>query len=227
MKYISIITCLVFFVVLAGCKDEKCGGNNRNYQYLLEVNVDLSPAKEEYTIGDTVSLTVIVPRRILDRNHDVVETIAEQSLQHLSFVNRVDTVEENSLTNLFFEMIGPSIGNPRFENVGRSVYITGEYVDNSSGDWELSYRVVLKRTGVYFFSFGYFVEGHRRAGGFSLMNECGNGTIQLFHVLNNGANNNWQLLCESNDIYCIPAWDEAVRDRTFDQHAGYVFKVTE
>ncbi|MBC6996469.1 hypothetical protein QWY85_02900 [Neolewinella lacunae] len=219
--------CLLGMTLSLSCEDKKCGGNNSRYQYLLEVKATITPAKELYHLGDTVAFSLYLPRTIIDRNHDELETIANHSLVHLSFATRVDTLEDDVLMDQFLNLVGPDIGNARFEPVGNSVAVTADFTENNLGDWELQYRFVLKRTGVYFFRLNYFIGGERRAGNLQLLNECGNGIIELFHNLNDGANNNWHLLCASNEQYCTPAWDETVRDRTFDQHAGFVFKVVE
>jgi hypothetical protein len=52
-----------------------------------------------------------------------------------------------------------------------------------------------------FFRFGDFIEGKGRVDELNLMNECGNGRIELFYVLNSGADNHWGLLCRTNEIY--------------------------
>jgi hypothetical protein len=92
---------------------------------------------------------------------------------------------------------------------------------------------MFDRSGTFWLNFGRYISTEvsfgdvNRTDEISLVNECSNGKFQIFNEVNNGADNHWGLLCETNEIYCSQAWDESVRAETFDRLGGYIFRVTE
>ena len=233
------VICFFFAIATAlgvsSCQDvdEKCGDlNNSNYRYELIAPVSISPADTIYHVGDTIGLAVDLPKSIVDRRNDEIEVIVSQNVLHSSWLvdlNNSDNVID-ALDAIEYLFEGVTVGEFGFVGNVESSFLSGIFGEPQSADniASIYYRFVLKKRGTYWFTFGGQSTGVEDGDPFlQLSDPCPNGSIQLHYVVNNGANNNFDLLCKTNSDFCSRAFDESNRLRAFDNRAGYVFKVVE
>lgn len=215
------------------CKDEKCGGSRDNYWYDLEAIIDLSPIKETYNIGDTISMEVTFPRSIFDRNHDVFETLEGINIIHGWWVAKLDSVDRigiDATQNISLLAGGTTVGRSALEIFSNSSNARGTFEKTQEGDFVVNYKFTLDRSGSYWLRFTQYVEWLENANGndpIVLQNECSNGHFKLSYAVQNVPDDNLLLLCEGNPPtgFC----DQNIEDyRTgIARQGSYIFKVVE
>lgn len=230
--YLSLLffACMVLFFV--SCKDEKCGGSRDIYIYKLDIPVSITPARSAYEVGDTITVEVNIPKKILDKNHDVIEVVKTQNILHASWVRKVngEFSHVNAVDYINYLPGGHIVGSFQVVSSPPLSYLQGIFGAPVSEEFlsSVKYRFVLKEAGVFWFTFS----GQRKTDEgdgplLSVANMCANGSIHYKYEVNGGADNNFAILCPTNDMFCTPVYDPDNRGVAFDDRAGYVFKVTE
>ena len=90
---------MILMVVLLtnfSCIPEECGDRGTNYKYDLVTNVTILPAQKAYRVGDTITMSAVLPRVAFNRAKDEMVTIAGQDLAHLSWVTLMDSTFDGS-----------------------------------------------------------------------------------------------------------------------------------
>jgi hypothetical protein len=215
----------VYAIATIGCIPEECGKRADNYIYDLVVDVSISPAKEVYRVGDTISMEAILPSTPINRRTGEIVRIADQELAHLSWLTRIDTFDGSQHAERYMKFIPSEKYSSLGVAGGDNTRVVGDWVRTAEDNFGVGYRFVLLEAGVYQYSFNRFDRTYKGAGDVTLVDECPNGKMKIFNQVNGGANNNWELKCESNELFCtLPFRD---REDGFDRIAGYIFKVVE
>jgi hypothetical protein len=224
---------LILVFISPSCTDEKCGRNRDNFIYDLVASVDISPVKSSYSVGDTVAVTVFTPKQIENRRNNEMEEIADLNVAYRFFLNDIQN-PENRRDDAIVDNVRLLSATNGIDTLRWPYALYGEPVQSVDGlGFEYQFSFMFDRSGTFWLNFGRYISTEvsfgdvNRTDEISLVNECSNGKFQIFNEVNNGADNHWGLLCETNEIYCSRAWDESVRAETFDRLGGYIFRVTE
>lgn len=230
-----ILMLLIFIYICLlsdGCKDEKCGRSRDIYVYEFKIPVTISPVSEEYSVGDTITLKVDIPKRLTDHKHNLVENVVSHNIFHSSWVNNVRGDFTNLDATVFIGVLlgGGTVGSLQIEEFSGSSIVSGQFGDPINNEMiaSLRYRFILRQTGVYWFTFSGQQVGNEQDGPLlSIANMCPNGSVKYVYEVNDGADNNFAILCQTEDVFCTPTYSEDNHGVAFDDRAGYVFKVTE
>lgn len=233
-----MMSCLFLpFALISTCKDDKCGNSRDNYQYDLEAEVIISPIQPIYFVGDTINLSVTFPNPILDRNHNVLETLVDLNIRHGWWVTKIDEVTSltiDATRNITVLPEYTTTGQWSIESSGQSTNVTGTLEKAEGGSYSIDYRFTLDSIGYYQFRIGQFVEREELAftpDPIALANECGNGKFQISYKIRDYPQDNILLLCEETDIFdnCNLGLSDQEFIERFDEDwrrvASYIFKV--
>lgn len=232
MNNFKITTLIFLFIFSASCKDEKCGGSRDIYIYKFRIPVSITPEQSSYRVGDTITMTVNIPEEVIDDNHNVIEKISSQNIFHSSWVKDVRGDFSSIDATTFIEVIPDDhvVGSLGIDEFSSNSIVVGFFGEPISDEFiaSLRYRFILKEAGVFWYTFS----GQRTANDedgplLSIFNMCSNGSIHYKYEVNGGADNNFAILCQIEDVFCTPAYADDNRGRAFDDRAGYVFNVTE
>ena len=227
---ITILVAGLTIVSYFSCTPEGCGDRGTNYKYDLVTNVTISPAQKAYRVGDTITMSAVLPRVVFNRAKDEMVMIASQDLAHLSWVTLMDSTFDGSQdATQYIQVILDPQRYPSLEiGANAGTRVVGRWEELPNGDFGVGYRFVLRQPGVFRYSFNRFEDLEPRAGTFELQDPCPNGWYLIYNEVNSGSNNNFNLLCTTNKLFCAPAWSTPrSKEENFDRLAGYVFKVIE
>ena len=229
----SLLFGIVISFNLSCQQDEKCdGGSGSVYEYRLLAPVTISPVDTTYSIGDTISVEIKIPREMVDENHDLPEKILNQNVYHASWVVHLANPDISvdgsiAITYLFDDSM---VGDFQLLPSSESFFLAGEFedIEEQAHIAEVRYRFVLNQVGDYWFKFGGQLPSPESEGPIlEIADFCHNGVIDLAYRVNEGANNNFQFLCQPNGDFCGPAHQEQNRTDAFDDRGGFIFRVVE
>lgn len=232
LKKIAFLFFVGSIIFIQACKDEKCGGPQDIYIYKFRIPVSIVPAQETYLVGDTITMSVNIPKNIVDDNHDLIENINSQNIFHSSWVLDVrgDFTSIDATTFIKVLLNENSIGALEIEEFSNNSIVVGVLGEPISDEFvaSLQYRFVLKQAGIFWFKFsGQRTVNEEDGPLLSIANMCPNGSIHYKYEVNGGADNNFAVLCQTDDVFCTPVYADDNRGVVFDDRAGYIFKVTE
>ena len=223
------VTILVVCLIMAnffGCIPEECGDRGTNYKYDLVTNVTILPAQKAYRVGDTITMEAVLPRKAYNREKDEFATILDQNLTHLSWVTRIDSIYDGAQdATHYIQVLLDTVKYPSLSLTRTAV--SGKWNSLPSGDYGVGYRFVLRRPGVYHYGFNGSRDYERLVGTVTLQDPCPNGKYSYYNEVNDGANNNIDLMCQTNEVFCTPSWNSPKGREDLDRVASYVFKVVE
>lgn len=185
MKILNIIIFLLF-IASYSCTKKKCqfGG-----AYQFEIPVTLSPTKETYKIGDTISINSRFSDQVYEAVTDQFYSLADFRFRPTFEANEIsDSIINNAALNNFEIIIDTVQYNlTEFIYSSGSVTYNGEYL-YQNGEYLLTYKLIPKITGLYEFA-------QASLGGDLLENQdfpekCKNKTINIRTILNNRTSNN-------------------------------------
>lgn len=220
MKYLILVfTTLLLF---HSCIKEECKITGGYYEF--ELTATLSPAKDTFKIGDTITFTSSFPDEVNERN-----TNQQYKLENFRFYPGTRITEiSDSFTDpaaiLEFEiLIDSSMDFHRFDySTGEIAYI-GEY-NYLNNKYNLNFKLIPKSTGFYEFRFGSSLVGLDDSQNFK--GKCDNLKVSAVVKLNEGADNNIQMLSNSPDSH-FNNWVLQKPQERFHDGGGYCFYVKE
>ena len=229
----SLSVKMIFFLILvlvSACIDPDC----KNASYDLETEVVVDPALKVYTLRDTITLEINVPPTIKNRVTDEYETIVDFRVGYEVSINKVDSVPDeifglddtNDNINIFYKS-----DDVRTDFIPGSIYLTPKLQADKS--YTTSMKFHFKKTGVYSMQFNGFTPEDIEFGGINLRDKivlkdgCPKALYKVFNKINDGADNNLAILCETREDVCTVNHLLAYRDEAFDREGGYIFKVVE
>lgn len=215
MKYLIILS--IFCLLLQACISKECRIPNHDF----EIPATLSPAKDTFNIGDTITIISNFPNQVYDKNTDKYYSLDNFKFYPETGIYKIDTV--NSKSNLLdFEIIVDSIYNyNRLYYSDGTNSIGGQYNYNNN-EYDLLYKIIPIKKGLFYLEFGssvYPISPDQEFEG-----KCRNTYSDVSVKMNEGVDNNIVFLNDSPDPH-YNNWILQKPDDRFHRFGGYCFHV--
>ena len=221
------------FTVIAwtsACIDPDC----KDASYDLETEVIVDPALQTYVISDTITLEISAPAIIKNRVTGENETLVDFNVGYEVFIYRIDSVPDElyKLDNTYdnIRMVDKS-DDVRTDFIPGSIYLTPTLQADKSYTTSIRFRFI--KTGVYAMQFNGFTPEDIEFGGINLRDKivltdgCPKALYKVFNKINDGADNNLAILCETREDICAINKLPTFREDSFDREGGYIFRVVD
>ncbi len=213
---------LVFF--LQSCIKKECQIAGVTYEF--EIPATFSPARDTFYVGDTITVASVFSNEVYERETDKWYRLKNFKFYPDMWVREIsDTIVNNAALN-DFEVIVDSIFNfgKAIFNDGSVSYYGNYNYEIDTEKYSLVYKLVPLKTGFYYFShallIGQFGEHQNFEG------KCKNLEVDAAVNLNEGADNNIDMLRDSPDSY-FNNWILIKPEDRFYKFGGYCFYVKE
>jgi len=218
MKY-SIIFPL-FSILLNSCIKEECQINGGYYEF--EIPATLTPAKDTFQIGDTITIISSFSDEVYERKTDKYYKLENFRFYPELRIREISVSPANEAAVSNFEVLIDTATNfHRIDYSTGEVGYIGEY-SYSNSRYELEYKLIPKASGFYHFSHLSVVFGLGENQSFE--GKCSNLKDDAAVKLNDGADNNIELLHDSPDPHYNDWILQKPEDR-FHKFGGYCFYV--
>jgi len=193
--------------------------------YKFTIPVELSPIKEVYNIGDTISITSMFSDRLYeektDREYDLVnfKFYPAMRLREIS-----DSIADEAGALYFDIAINDEFNFNQFNYSDGAIGYIGDY-NYENNSYKLNYKIIPQSSGLFHFSHltALTTLGHDQEFEGKCRNvDVGDSVVEL----NNGASNNFHLVNESPDPH-YNEWMLGNPEARFHKHGGYCFRVVE
>ncbi|MEO1437474.1 MAG: hypothetical protein AAFV80_18170 [Bacteroidota bacterium] len=212
----SLPILLLFF---ASCDKKNCPTEGEGYIFNLPVS--LSPTKDTFAIGDTITV-------ISQFSHNVYERKTEQNILLENFLfypilemDKIDSLPSIGRIEEFFDIILFTSSNyhlQTFSNGDQS--LLGHY-GYENGIYTIEYQLVTKSPGLYLLRQGHDLVKKPEQ---DFEGKCKNLGIDVAAVINGGGDNNVDMLLDSPDPH-FNDWTLIDPERRFHKMGGYCFYV--
>ncbi len=218
-KMRSLIVLILFIIPNTSCVKEICRSVQGTFEF--EVPVILSPAKETYRVGDTITIQSTFSDLVYER-----KTNTRYKLENFKFfpgteIVKIDLPEGERFLADYFEIITDSLSSYgiTFFSGGESG-ILGEYFYQQN-TYHLGFKLVAKMPGLYYMEQGIdpMIGGNQNFEG-----KCSNVDNDGVVSLNEGAQNNIEMLLSSPDPH-FNTWILEDPESRFHRFGGYCFRV--
>ncbi len=221
MKALNIIICL-FLLSFFSCIKKDCQIDG---SYQFEIPATLSPAKETYKIGDTISISSRFSDQVYEAVTDQFYPLVDFKFYPTFELNEISDsiIDQGALNN--FEVIIDTVKYDLTEFIYSSGSVTydGQYL-YKNGVYSLEYKLIPKATGLYDFYQSTLVGGIGEEQDFP--GKCRNIDTRVRTILNDRADNNIDLARNSpNELY--NTWIFNSPEERFTYLGGYIFYVEE
>ena len=208
------------FVFVLSCHDsQKCPDK-------FYLPAQLFPVKQEYRVGDTITINSAFHREVLAFNTEGKEVgyfdMAGVEWMPGTGVYRIniDSAESKSILSESIGFVESSQYDYSLTLTSGGTILTGEY-NFSNDSFNLEYKLVLLQPGVFFHEFGSSTGiGDSQ----SFEGKCGD--FQVFMNINEGMDNNISLLSESPNSH-FNNWILLSPKTRFYDMGGFAFKVVQ
>ncbi len=202
-------------------KDCQFGG-----AYQFEIPMTLSPAKEIYKIGDTISINSQFSDQVYEAVTDQFYSLMEFKFYPAFDINEIsDSIRDQTALNNF-EVIIDTVKYDFIEYVYSSGAVTydGEYL-YKDGEYSLEYKLIPKATGLYIFGQDSQTDFLNENQGFP--GKCNNKAINVRTILNNRTSNNNIHLAKDSPIHHYNTRIFQNPEERFTYFGAFVFYVEE
>lgn len=186
-------------LTLSSCIKKKCDIPQGFYTF--EIPATLSPAKDIYKIGDTISIVSRFPQHeVYERKTDRTYDLTNYKFNPTVDIWQVSNVEiDKTILDDFEVIIDTSIYDFKKFVFSDGTVIYEENYSNKNGEYILEYKFIPTRTGLYMFGQSNFTSNSRKHQSFP--GKCDSATSGARVRLNAGQNNNPQFLLNSENEY--------------------------
>lgn len=195
----------------------------------FQIPAQITPLQTEYRIGDTIRIVSRFYKKVTAFNSEEKEIgtfdMTGIKWKPVTTLFRTDTVQQAGKSSLaqYFEYIkDPGYDYGAFYSSNNANGLNGAY-RYSNDTFSLEIKLITKRTGVFLLRQESAVlagPGEQQ----DFPGRCGNNGFDVWVKMNDGANNNLDLLKASPDV----AWQQLATEdpeRNFYRWGGYCFKV--
>ncbi len=221
MKYIVILFCTTLLLNSCIRNGESC----QISKHIFEIPATLTPVKDTFEIGDTISIVSEFSNPVFDLTTQK-EYYLEDFNFHPAFQIGNLAVNEDVLNKslLDFDVIlDPNLNFKRFDYSSGRISYTGEY-NNLEELYSLKYKLVPKKAGFYIFA--HFSEVAFLEDNQDFSGRCRNAGLDVAVKLNDGADNNISFLNDSPNPH-YNDWVLIKPDQRFHNAGAYCFYVVE
>lgn len=215
MKYITLF---ILITTIYSCTNKECQIAGGNYEFIIPVT--LTPAKDTFNIGDTITIrsqfSNMVYERITEKNYflDNIRFYPNSSVIRIDTINQIDDFSEfNVIIDSSFELFFFN-----YSDGGRN--LTGEY-NYEDDEYLLEYKIIPREKGLFLFNQASLVESLGESQDFT--DKCRNVDLNVAMALNDNSNNNVDFLLNSPSEAYIRIWNK--KDSKFFDAGGYCFYV--
>lgn len=218
-KYIFLATLLgLSWIVGCGKNCEAPYGTT----YLFELPVSLTPAQDTFHVGDTIAIVSSFSNRMYEKDLDQFFTIENWQFFPASKLFEISSNPARSAMLDFNVILDSLYDYDYFYYSNNEVDLYGEYL-NQSNTYELKYKLVPLKSGVYHFRHLVDLDFNRSQ---TFIGKCKNERVDAFVSMNNGADNNIDYLSLSPDPH-YNTWILIKPEERFHKFGGYCFVVVE
>jgi hypothetical protein len=221
MKY--LITFLTISLYLNSCVREKCqiAGS-----YEFELPVTLTPAKDTFHIGDTITVVSSFPDEVYERKTEKTYKLENFRFYPELIISELSDSVADRAALLNFEIIIDDATNfYRIDYNDGAIDYIGEY-SYAANSYDLEYKLVPKVSGFYIFGHASTLIGIGLGSDQDFDGKCSNISVSAAMKLNGGADNNIEMLKYSPDPHYNDWILQKPEDR-FYKFGGYCFYVRE
>jgi hypothetical protein len=207
----------LYSMLLNSCIKEEC----QIVHYEFEIPATLTPAKDSFNIGDTITIISNFSNEVYERQTDKWYRLENFKFYPGTYLYKIDS--NNTIANIqdnFEVIIDTSYKFYIHKFSDGSEGIFGQY-NYSDMKYSLMFKLILKKAGLYYMENGvrpYLSDNQDFEG------KCKNVSIDGAVNLNDGADNNIHMLKDSPDPH-YNDWILQKPDVRFYKFGGYCFYV--
>ncbi len=216
MRYLMLF---IFFVNFLSCKDEECQIVGE-YEFVLPAI--LTPAKDTFRVGDTITILSQFSDSIYERKTDQLYLVEDFKWYPEVFIYPIDTMGQYSDLSFFDFVITPEYDFDLFRYIDGSTSLYGQYRYNNH-EYQLEYKIIPVQPGLFYLSHGSSIYGLGEDQDFE--GRCSNTNVGAVVEMNGRGDNNGDLFLSSPDEIYHEFW-QMKRDKFYD-FGGYCFYVKE
>ncbi|MBK8474665.1 MAG: hypothetical protein IPL33_22180 [Sphingobacteriales bacterium] len=213
MKYLIIFS--IFCLFLQACEDCLFPGG-----YVFDIPATLSPAKDTFNIGDTITISSIFSDQVYDKSTEQHYKLENFKFYPETFIYKIDTIRTVNNLSEFDFIIDPKYNYYIFSYSTGDRSLIGQY-NYANNTYSLEYQIIPKVKGLYGLNHSSSIIGLGESQDFE--GRCRGIISDVDVTLNEGADNNVNFLLESPDEIQRKIWEK--RDKQFHRFGGYCFYV--
>jgi hypothetical protein len=223
MKYFIPSLLLSMLFIFSSCVKKKCRIDGA---YNFEIPVTLSPAKDTFNIGDTITIISTFPDEVYERKTDRTYKLIDFKFFPETSINKIDTVGQIDDFSEFDAIVTPTYNYSFFNYSDGGTTLVGEY-NYSNNQYNLEYKIIPKIKGLYFLrhASSIVVLGDMQ----DFDGKCSRIDVHVKMTMNNNNNNNSNnihMLNDSPDSHFNDCILQKPQQR-FHDGGGYCFYVKE
>lgn len=197
----------LFSLFNSGCKKITDCEDGLRTDYLFDLPINISPAKDTFNVGDTIWIEQNFGHDLLNKHYNKYYKLENFAFKNVWIVS--DLV--NPTVPYIPPTINDKIGSTTISNTGRSLLINYDYSDNT-----YQYKTAIKLEKKGLFHIGFFSQNN----GDINLTKCRNENVEFIFTTNGSTNNNFEMLKSGNDPF---AKNASLED--FNKEGGYCFHV--
>ncbi len=215
----------VFFGIailfLSTCVPKKC---QFPAAYEFEIPVSLSPAKDTFRIGDTISIVSNFLDQVYERKTDKWYTLEDFRFYPEMIIREISNEVTDEAGILKFNILVDTLYDfSQFNYSDGAVGYIGDYTYDGE-NYSLEYKIIPKEIGLFVFSHFLAIYGLGEDQEFD--GKCARKLVDAIVNINEDSDNNIELLEDSPDPH-FNEWILAKPKQRFYDFGGYAFVVVE
>jgi hypothetical protein len=219
MKNLTILS-VVISLFVGACIRKECRDIPGGYEF--EIPVTLSPAKDTFRVGDTISIVSTFDDMVFERKTQQRYLLENWDFYPITDIHKIDTAPYQNGIPFFDVIVSDNIDYRQFTFSDGWSSFTGAYSYNR-GYYTLSYKVLPKESGLYCI---YQASAQSINDNQDFPGKCSGISSRTAVVLNDNVDNNIEFLEESPDTFISEWIPRRPMDRFYDG-GGYCFYVIE
>ena len=214
-----LFSILILYCALTACDKKNCPTEGEGYVFELPVN--LSPAKDTFAIGDTITIISQFSNSVYEQKTEQNYLLEDFLFYPILEMTRIDTFPSSFSIEDFFDVILiPSSSYSLQTFSDNSQVLLGQY-SNQGNSYIIEYQLVTKTSGLFILRQGHDLSKTPEQ---DFDGKCKNQGIDVVAILNGGGDNNIHMLLDSPDPH-FNEWILIDPDFRFHDVGGYCFYV--
>lgn len=220
MKIFGVLFFALLIMLNSNCNKHNCDLPGGYYDFV--VHAQLSPQKDTFLIGDTITVTSIFNDTLYEKITAKDYNLKDFLFYPESFITKIDTIGDLEDFNEFEVVLDSKYNFTLYNYSSGDVSLIGQY-NYSNNEYSLEYKFIAKRKGIYFFRHVCSLLDQGSAENQDFVGKCSKTGVDCSVNLNNSSDNNLQFLEVSPD----PEFETVLArpERQFHKFGGYCFYV--
>ncbi len=219
MKNIVLIISIIFILISQNaCVKKECEISG-SYNFIIPAT--LTPAKDTFRIGDTITISSTFSDQVYDQTTDQKYELIDFKFYPGTEIVKIDTITNLSKIANYFEIIVDTSYNYNLINYNNgSDALVGQF-NYESKTYSLEYQLVTLESGLFYLEYGLLLGLIDNQ---SFSGKCSNISLSASVEMNNKIDNNISFLNDSpNEHY--NTWILEKPEQRFHKFGGYSFYV--